>query len=146
MNHDDINLEKFSFTHFYEVFTFGETPIGEASLIINVPTHWKGNEIARIDQMQGYFDGINFLCEEISSIYHSFSSLALDTKLFNKNDLITANTEENKYYINCSNKDVKCRAYSCQLGPFEPNFSIAELKVKINFHTSDINDGKKFIL
>ena len=130
---ENMVLKNFTFAHIYEIFSLGQTPIDEASLYINIPTHWKDIQIARIRRIQrDKNQEIQILCKETSS----------ETAISNS---VIPVDEGRKMYIDCSNVNTRCQTYHCKIGHLESNHTVARLRIKIDFLISEIAKGKKLI-
>ncbi|KAG7202815.1 hypothetical protein KM043_009972 [Ampulex compressa] len=158
MKGEEKQLDRIRFQHVYEVQKFGDTPVENAILIINIPTHFKyanGDvEIISINQTIGLKDGQQFYCTNMGSKQLSSALTTMNSKLENETAVlhsskIRKNSTHAEYstedyplinlpppsrslYINCTIDGIKCQQIECKLGSFISFLSVAKLSLTLD--------------
>jgi len=143
------------FQHFYEIQTFGVSPIEETILTVKIPTHirrfnTKNIAIININDIIGIIDGHQFYCndiisqsdiliasfEEISSSMLVESSNVEDNNTNARNE-VNAMYENRTLYINCSSNAIECIQVDCSLGPFMSSLSVARFQIILDLQLAN---------
>nr|XP_033205662.1 integrin alpha-4-like [Bombus vancouverensis nearcticus] len=152
-DNEDEKLNNIRFQHIYEIQKFGDSPIDEVILTINIPIYWKHStgdiQIININETISYLDGQPFYCTHLNSTLSTaltniseiyFSNTELYTQkgfMMDTNFSINSPPENRSIYINCTNANVKCTYIKCELGPFLSSSSVAKLSLILDFYISD---------
>ncbi|XP_014607797.1 PREDICTED: integrin alpha-8-like [Polistes canadensis] len=155
---DEGSLQNIQFKHIYEVQKFGQSPINEAALTIEIPTLLKSTdydiELISINQTSAHMDG-NILNLKINDMDDS-KDFQTNIKFLgdgqfdvNNTSIITspgnslkkttnASLENRVLFINCSNQQIVCKRIECKLNPFTSSLSVAQLIITLDFKVSNI--------
>ncbi|KAL6264541.1 hypothetical protein P5V15_004646 [Pogonomyrmex californicus] len=167
--HEKRPPSRIKFQHFYEVHKFGVSPIQEAMLTIQIPTHiWHPRfgevTIVNIKDVTGKMDRYKLHCSDshrvemlkkIASMHKNIVNLShannnAQVKFSTEeNPLINVLSENRTVYINCTNAGVYCAHFDCRLRPFLNPLSVAKIIITLDLQwlnfPGDVIGGKDII-
>ncbi|KAK2575747.1 hypothetical protein KPH14_003637 [Odynerus spinipes] len=164
---DEKYPQSIRFQHIYEVQKFGTSPINEAVLIVEIPTHWKSNnydiELISINQIIAHKDGHFLECIDLDySKISQTSTIGITNEFDIKNKSVesfTTNVTKNKshekltlkeiiptnippenrtLFINCTNPMILCKQLKCELNSFISSLSVAKLILTLDLNVTNI--------
>lgn len=152
---DEKYSQNIRFQHIYEVQTFGASPINEATLIVEIPTHWKSNtydmELIGIEQIIAHKDGHLLQCSN-SSYSHTFETPTMEiigeldithksarSLLDTMKEMTPINVPpaNRTLFINCTNPMITCVQLECVLNSFTSS-SVVKLTLKLDLKISNV--------
>ncbi|XP_058809911.1 integrin alpha-4-like [Phymastichus coffea] len=128
----DNNFKTVTFNQIYKIWKIGVTPLQEILVIINVPIYWNEEKITKIQKIRASVDGKEHNCDGLFNKKLN-SSLYDFEYTINKHNSFTTPSEQQIFFINCTDQHTKCQKFECQLGPLLKNQSLATLTVTIDF-------------
>ncbi|KAI4497467.1 hypothetical protein M0802_007478 [Mischocyttarus mexicanus] len=143
---DEESKQNIRFRHIYEVQKFGQSPIDEAALTIEIPTRWNSTdydiELISINKTDAHMEGntLSLKISDMDKLDVDNSSTISSEGILKKITTFASNASlENRIlFMNCSNPNIMCKKIECKLIPFTSSLSVAQIIIILDFKVSNI--------